>query len=154
MTTNAHSQDSLYPDWTIRKFLVLENGERWTPAISRQLKESVKAANIPISVGVERVPDVRSLLKQSQQATTPGVILFLESRERECVTAISRISQLTSHPFVLAVGSGKHQELLPVLLESGICTPLFDIVNDVPVVEWCIKVVRSRSALSSADAKS
>ena len=101
-----------------------------------------------ISDVIEDVVDAKSILLRAYQPNTRGVILFMSGLERECITLLGRLARRSPQPYVLAIGTEQHHELLPTLLESGADTVLFDVQNDIPVAEWCCRILRAAATYS------
>ena len=81
----------------------------------------------------------------SDQGSTLGIILFIDGIERDCLSLLGRLARLPLRPPILAVCAQRHKELLPTLLEAGVDTALFDVVNDIPIAAWCARVATNLS---------
>lgn len=89
----------------------------------------------------ETCETARDVFLFCDQESTVGIVLFIDGLERECLSLLGRLARLPLRPPVLAICGERHKELLPTLLEAGIDAALFDVVNDIPIATWCVKVV-------------
>jgi len=147
MVTKPMSQtamaDRYLPDWSTTQFVVLDRSRRWAAPIAAQV--AVNLHQRPDFVGrppeFETCETAKDVLLFCDQPSTQGAILLITGIERECLTLLARIARAPTQPPVLAICETQHRELLPTLLEAGVHTALFDVVNDVPIADWCVKWV-------------
>ncbi|MEZ6127881.1 MAG: hypothetical protein R3C59_04310 [Planctomycetaceae bacterium] len=142
MTLTAMA-DRYLPDWSTTQFIVLDRSRRWAAPIAAQV-----AANLHRRRDFSGRPpefetcdSAKDVLLFCDQPSTLGVILMMTGVERDCLTLLARIARIPARPPVLAICSTAHAELLPLLLEAGVHTALFDVVNDVPIADWCLNWV-------------
>jgi len=137
--------ESYLPNWSCTRFVVLDADQRWSVPIATQVTNELAASKTLRG----RPPDfepcrtARDALLYCDQQATLGLILFVNGMERECLTLLGRLARLPLRPPILAICSTRQTELLPVLTEAGVTATLFDVVNDVPIADWCLKVIRS-----------
>lgn len=133
------------PEWSEARFVVLEPATRWAPAIGLEVAECLKRSqNQGRRVRFESCRATRDVLLLGEAASTVGLILFIQGMERDCLGLLRRLPNLTNRPDVLVVCETQHTALIPVILESGVSSVLMDVKNDVPIAEWCHKVVCGR----------
>ena len=104
-----------------------------------KLQDSVSSSQQTASLVFDAYATTKDVANAAQQANTAALIIFLDGMERECLTLLLRFVQTPRRPAILVIADEHHQELMPVLLESGVNCVLFNVVNDIPVAEWCLK---------------
>ena len=129
------------PDWSTRRFVVFDHSGRWTSAVSAEVAQRLAAlkhqkANATV---FEACDSARDVLLLSELRSTIGVVLFLSGLERECLGVLSRLAKQPRHRPILIIAERRHRDLLPVLLEAGSDTVLFDIKDDIPIADWCLR---------------
>ncbi|MCP4782426.1 MAG: hypothetical protein GY903_05195 [Fuerstiella sp.] len=146
--------EAFLPDWSVRRFLVVDKSGRWPPAIAAQVMEQLRDRTGGDQDGGSIVFDsfttTKDLAPVAQQINTAALVIFLDGLERECLTLLRRFVLAPRRPAILIVADEHHQELMPVLLESGVDSLLFDVVNDIPIAEWCLRLLPNRSYSGNA----
>ncbi len=141
--------EAFLPDWSITRFLVVDRSGRWPSAIAAQVRGTLhdRAGGCPASGSIvfDSFTTTKNLASVAQQINTAALIIFLNGLERECLTLLRRFVQAPRRPAILIVSDEHHQELMPVLLESGVDCLLFNVVNDIPIAEWCVRLLPDRS---------
>lgn len=130
------------PDWSEKRFVVLEPDVKWAPAIELEVASQLKASGQSgVVANFDSTSTTREVLMLSEAANTAGLVLLISGMERECLGLLRRLPNLTNRPTVLVVGETKHTELIPVILESGVSSFLLDVKNDIPIAEWCCRIL-------------
>lgn len=127
------------PDWTARRFVVLERSRRWAPAIATEL--NTFAGPALSRTLFESCSTAREAGHFLSLKNTVGVVLLLDGMERDCLGLLGRMARTNCVLPVLAVGTERHKDLTSVLMESGVQCVLLNIRDDVPVANWCRRVV-------------
>ena len=127
------------PDWSEKRFVVLDPSKRWASAISLQVQQ--ERATHEAGVFFESCQTSREALLLCESANSVGLIVFLEGLERECLGLLRRLGTESNQPTVLVVGKSRHAELMPVILEAGVSAFLVDVENDIPIANWCASLV-------------
>ena len=143
-SVNTPRAEDYLPDWTVRRFIVLEPSGQWAPAVALQTAEILRndsefRGRPPEFENCETARDVTLFCEHD---STVGLILFLEDVERDCLSLLGRLARLPLRPPILAVCKSQHRELFPTLSEAGVDTALFDVVNDIPIAEWCVRILQ------------
>lgn len=130
------------PDWSAKRFIMLDPTRHWASPVTTQTAQLLSAEKSfsGRSVEFETCETARDILLFSDQGSTLGIILFIDGIERDCLSLLGRLARLPLRPPILAVCAQRHKELLPTLLEAGVDTALFDVVNDIPIAAWCARV--------------
>jgi len=137
--------EEFLPDWTPRRFVVLDMSDRWAAAIRAQVNDRLRKCATGISVPCpvfEGCQSTREALLLCEAKNTVGAVLFISGIERECLNILARVACWSERPALLAVCSSQHEGLLPMLMESGVDSAMFDVENDVPVSDWCVRVLK------------
>ncbi len=129
------------PDWSTTRFVVFEPTNLWTPAISAEVQERLAATDPQIrSTPVfDACHAARDVIMLAEVRSTVGFVLFLTGLERECLGILGRLARLPRQRPILIIAESVHRDLLPVLLEAGASTVLFDVKDDVPIADWCLR---------------
>lgn len=138
--------DDYLPDWTVRRLIVLEKTERWMPAVAAEVYTALSSAvaqHGPRPV-FESCTTAREAVLFGELQNTVGFILFMDQLERECLGVLARLGRLRRPLRVLVVATRRHADLVPVLMESGADAVLVDVADDVPIADWCLKVLTDR----------
>jgi hypothetical protein len=131
--------EAFLPDWSVTRFLVVDRSGRWPSAIAAQVMDRLQDRADGGSIVFDSFTTTKDLASVAQQINTAALVIFLDGLERECLTLLRRLVLAPRRPAILIVADEHHQELMPVLLESGVDSLLFNVVNDIPVAEWCLK---------------
>lgn len=137
--------EEFLPNWTERRFVVLDPSGRWAPAIGVQVHDVItrrKLSNAGSPV-FESCQTARDALMLCEARYTVGAILFFSGVERECFNMLARLARWPQRPALLAICSAKHETLLPTMMEAGIDSVLFDVKNDVHIADWCVTVLNT-----------
>ena len=128
------------PDWTSKRIVFLERSHRWAPAVETELRSSGGSALPQFSIDSCAVAREASQLLELKNSI--GLVLFLDGIERDCLDLLGRVARSFREFPVLAVGLTPHRGLMPVLMESGVQSILFDPFDDVSIADWCLGVIR------------
>ena len=141
--------EAFLPDWSVTRFLVVDRSGRWPSAIAAQVMDTMRhsagGCQDSGSIVFDSFTTTKDIASVAQQINTAAVVVFLNGLERECLTLLRRFVQAPRRPAILIVADEHHQELMPVLLESGVDCLLFNAVNDIPIAEWCVTLLLGRS---------
>ncbi|MDG1895829.1 MAG: hypothetical protein P8J37_13060 [Fuerstiella sp.] len=141
--------EAFLPDWSVTRFMVVDRSERWASAMSAQVTEklhdSVGDAPGIGNIVFDSYPTTKDIASVARQINSVALVIFLDGLERECLTLLRRFVTAPRRPAILIIADECHQELMPVLLESGVDSLLFNVVNDIPVAEWCLRLMSQRS---------
>ena len=141
--------EAFLPDWSVTRFLVVDRSGRWSSAIAAQVIDKLRdrAGVRPDSGSIvfDSFTTTKDLASVAQQNNTAALVVFLNGVERECLTLLRRFVHAPRRPAILIIADEHHQELMPVLLESGVDCMLFNAVNDIPIAEWCLRLLPDRS---------
>jgi len=137
--------ETFLPDWSVTRFMVVDRSGRWSSAVAAQVRHKLHdAGSRALEMGTfvfDTCATTKELASIAQQVNTAGLVIFLDGLERECLTFLRRFLQAPRRPAILIVADERHQELMPVLLEADVDSLLFNVVNDVPIAEWCLKLM-------------
>jgi hypothetical protein len=143
--------EAFLPDWSVTRFLVVDQSGRWSSAIAAQVSEKLQDIRSGSQefgkIVFDSYPTTKGLAPVAQQVNTAALVIFLDGLERECLTLLRRFLTAPRRPATLIIADERHQELMPVLLESDVDTLLFNVVNDVPIAEWCVRLMSDRSRM-------
>lgn len=130
------------PDWTERRFIVVERTGRWAPAISAEVNSHVKQGSSVLTF--EACLTTRDAVDFIDLKNTLAFLLFLDGQERDCLAFLGRLGRSYRHHEILAVVTNVHRNLLPVIMEAGVQSVLTDVRDDIDVAEWCCRVAEQR----------
>ncbi|MEO1983505.1 MAG: hypothetical protein ABGZ24_23590 [Fuerstiella sp.] len=146
--------EAFLPDWSVTRFLVVDRSGRWPSAIAAQVMDKLRDrtgdGRNDGSIVFDSFTTTKDLASVAQQINTAALVIFLDGLERECLTLLRRFVLAPRRPAILIVAAEHHQELMPVLLESGVDSLLFNAVNDIPIAEWCLRLLPDRSCSRNA----
>ncbi|MEZ6124878.1 MAG: hypothetical protein R3C49_17155 [Planctomycetaceae bacterium] len=143
----GHRQAERYlPDWTLRHFLVLDPSKRWAAPIALEVNSQLLdregfQGRTPV---FETLLLPKEVLLFSDQSSTAGIIIVLFGLEGDCLGLLRRLSRQARRPPILILASDSHRGLLPVLMEAGADTVLFEVRSDLQPAEWCLAVLTAR----------
>lgn len=131
------------PRWVTRRFVVAGISERWAPAIHREVLNQMDRRNVlsdcvPV---FEACITARDALLLCELRNTTGLILFASQFERECLSILGGLVRRQQSLPVLVICCQIHEELVPVMFEAGADTVLYDVRNDIPVGDWCVRIL-------------
>ncbi len=129
------------PNWSTSRIVVLEKSGRWTPAIAAEVHQRLDKTHQQAgqTLVFERCSSARDAIFLSELRNSRGLVLFLKGLERECLGVLSRLARLPLKRPILVIAENVHRDLLPVLLEGGADTVLFNVRDDVPIADWCLR---------------
>ena len=130
------------PDWTERRFVVVDRTGRWASAISAEANGHLDSDTAVLTF--QSCESAREAADFWELRNTIGFVLFLEGMERECLGFLGRLGRSNYHREILVVATENHREILPVIMEAGVESILFDVSDDVPVAEWCRRAAARR----------
>ncbi|MEQ9408131.1 MAG: hypothetical protein RIK87_10420 [Fuerstiella sp.] len=163
--------DDYLPDWTAHRFVIIDPTARWASAISAEITQrlqhpsavaaeplpkhsasSDRASQITVSgqeSGRRRQPPMLESCRSTRDAlhfceleNTVGIVLFLNGLERDSLGLLGRLARLPRQLPLLVVAPEHHSALLPLLMEAGADGVLFDVRHDIPVADWCLRILQ------------
>lgn len=138
--TGMPDAESYVPKWTDSRFVVIDRTGRWASAISAEANSSGDVDSVILTF--ESCTSTRDAVDFVGLKNTVGFILFLDGLERECLSFLGRLGRSHHHSQLLAVASDKHRDLLPVIMEAGVESVLFNVCDDIPVAGWARRVAK------------
>ena len=133
------SSEDYIPQWTSRRIVVVDKSERWSPAISAE----VWSRSLKQNVRFEACDSTRDAQLYLEMKNTVGLILFLNGVERESCSLLGKLFRLPSLLPVMLVAEDRHRAIVPVLLEAGAMGVLFNVRDDIPIAEWCCRILQT-----------
>lgn len=139
-TPSISTTANLLPDWSEKRFIVLDPSNRWAAAIGLQMHHD--QADNQTGVFFETCSTTREALLLAESSNSIGLIVFLKGLERDCLGMFRRLSSAPNQPRMLVIGTSGHAELMPVILEAGASGFLLEVENDIPIADWCRQLLQ------------
>lgn len=122
--------------------MVLDSNQRWASAIQLELVDVLQEADLQVgSVVFETCQTARDVNDICDAPNISGLILFFAGQEREVLGLLRTVWNQSPHLDVMVVCESRHHDLMPVIMESGVSCVLNDVKNDVPIAQWCYRVL-------------
>lgn len=143
------------PDWRTWSFLFLASDSALAGAVAAELRERqcspisghgrTASLTLPLQTVCRPVTSTKVAISEIAKGRVLGLILDLRSRSRESLGLLRQLLRESVRPAVIAIGNESHRELIGLLLEAGCTTLLVAEPLDLPLADWCERVInRSR----------
>lgn len=136
------------PDWRTWSFLFLASDSALAGAVAAELRGrhsrhgKSDSFELPLQTVCRPVVSTKVAISEIATGRVLGLILDLRSRSRESMGLLRQLLREPMRPAVIAVGDDSHRELTGLLLEAGCTALLVAEPFDLPLADWCQRVIR------------
>lgn len=140
------------PDWRMWSFLFLASDSALAGAVAAELRGRQNRSPsrrgrcaplvLPLQTVCRPVVSTKVAISEIAAGRVLGLILDLRSHSRESLGLLRQLLRESLRPAVIAVGDESHREMTGLLLEAGCTALLVAEPFDLPIADWCQRVIR------------
>ncbi len=153
-TFAVNARARFFPDWQTWSFLFLAPDTALAGAVAAELRfraarrtTARRASAVPApprQTVCRSVASTKDAMAEISSGRVLAIVLDLQQLPRESLGLLRQLLRDPARPPIVAIGTESHRELTGLLLESGCSALHITPPLDLPLADWCQRVLSSR----------